>query len=318
MSQDQNTTIKGGEDRLLGVVILNYNGVEDTIACVECFSVVGDGIKLFVVDNASTDGSFEYLRACEALSVRTYCELIQSDSNLGYAGGNNLGIKRALACGCTHICILNNDTKLNQAELVKLADYLDADTRCAFVGPVLLENDGTERTVQSAGANINLWTGDVSVRSHGVDRESLSGSFACDYIGGACIMFRACDSDALGLIPECYFLFFEETEWCLRAERAGRTVVCCADAAIVHKGSASIQKIGGLSGYLLARNTMRFEARNASKPQCLVCFVYNSCYFAAKSLVRRDGSVKRIGYLVDGVRDVVREPYREVVKVCGR
>lgn len=306
-----------GEERLLGFVILNFNGADDTIACVECFSVDARGIKLFIVDNASTDDSYERLERSDVLTARSYCELIQSGGNLGYAGGNNIGIRRALACGCTHICALNNDTVVDSAELDKLADYLDSDEVCAFVGPVLLENDGTGRTVQSAGASIDLWTGDVSVRSGGAARETLSGSFPCDYVGGACIMFRACDVNELGLIPECYFLFFEETEWCLRAQRAGRTVVCCADVSIVHKGSASIHKIGGLSGYLLTRNTMRFEARNASKLQYLACFAYNALYFAAKSLVRRDGSIKRIGFLIDGMRDVVREPYRGMVRICG-
>ena len=317
MTVDLDTGHTGARERLLGFVILNFNGADDTIACVECFPADVRGIKLFIVDNASTDDSYERLKRSEALAARSYCELIQSCGNLGYAGGNNVGIRRALACGCTHICALNNDTIVDPAELGKLADYLDSDKACAFVGPVLLENDGTGRTVQSAGASIDLWTGDVSVRSDGAARETLSGSFPCDYVGGACIMFRAADVDALGLIPECYFLFFEETEWCLRAQRAGRKVVCCADAAIVHKGSASIHKIGGLSGYLLTRNTMRFEARNATKLQYLACFVYNAFYFAARSIVRRDGSAKRIGFLIDGMCDVVREPYRGMVRICG-
>lgn len=316
MALERDGGLAGGGERLLGFVILNFNGADDTLDCVECFPVAVRDIRLFVVDNASTDGSFERLERSETLAARDYCELIQSGGNFGYAGGNNVGIRRALACGCTHICVLNNDTVIDPAELVKLADYLDSDKACAFVGPVLLENDGTGSTVQSAGASINLWTGDVSVRSGGAPREALSGAFACDYIGGACIMFRAYDVEKLGHIPECYFLFFEETEWCLRAKRAGRTVVCCADASIVHKGSASVHKIGGLSGYLLTRNTMRFEARNASKLQYLVCFVYNALYFATKSLVRRDGSIKRIGFLIDGMRDVIREPYRGMVRVC--
>ncbi len=168
---------RGGEKRLLGVVILKFNASDDTIACIECFPEKKRGIRLFVVDNASTDDSYERLSRSEPLAKRSYCELVQSGGNLGYAGGNNVGIRRAIACGCTHICVLNNDTELDSEELDKLADYLDSDEKCAFVGPVLLENDGTWHTVQSAGARINLWTGDVSVRFHGVSRETLSGAF---------------------------------------------------------------------------------------------------------------------------------------------
>lgn len=316
MTLEQDINLTGGGERLLGFVILNFNGADDTLACLECFPVAAHGIMLFIVDNASTDDSFERLQCSDALVARDYCELIQSGENLGYAGGNNLGIRRALDRGCTHICVLNNDTAICLTELSKLADYLDADSTCAFVGPVILENDGTGQTVQSAGASINLWTGNVSARSGGADRKSLSGSFPCDYIGGACIMFRADDLTELGVIPECYFLFFEETEWCFRAQRKGRTVVCCADAAIVHKGSASIHKIGGLSNYLLTRNTMRFELRNASKVQAAVCLAYNAAYYCAKSLFRHDGSIKRVGYMLDGVRNVVREPFRGMVKLC--
>lgn len=318
MVLNQDSGCSGGTERLLGIVILNYNGFDDTVACVECFPADAHGVRVFVVDNASSDDSFERLERNRALRLRDYCELIQSGSNLGYAGGNNIGIRRALECGCTHICVLNNDTVVELSEVYKLADYLDADTSCAFVGPVLVENNGAGQTVQSAGASINLWTGDVSVRSSGVARGSLKGSFPCDYIGGACIMFRADDVTELGLIPECYFLFFEETEWCLRAQHMGRTVVCCADAAIVHKGSSSIGKIEGLSAYLLARNTMRFELRNASKVQAAVCLAYNAAYYCAKSLLRHDGSIKRVGYMLDGVHDVVREPYKSVVKLCER
>lgn len=299
------------ENERIGVVVLNYNNAEDSIRCLDC--LMGADLSIFLVDNSSTDDSQDVLQKYVDENKARNVMFLRNEFNLGYAGGNNAGIRAALDADCSYICILNNDTLLDPLALYGLAGFLADNQECGFVGPVLLEDDGTLDTVQSAGARIDLWTGRTPPNHRGESFQMVEGRIRCDYIGGACMMFRASDIDRLGFIPEEYFLFFEETEWCLRASRTGLASYCCTDYAIVHRGSASIKQQRGLAEYLLARNRIRFVMRNGNVLQVAACF---ACY-TVRSIVRemadRDGSIRCVGYMIDGIRDVFREPYKSFI-----
>jgi GT2 family glycosyltransferase len=106
-----------------------------------------------------------------------------------------------------------------------------------------------------------------------------------DYVAGACLLIRSELIKKIGLIPEEYFLFFEETEWCLKARRAGQKVVCVCDSLIYHKGSKSTEKVGGLQEYYMTRNQIIFEKRNAGRSQWAV-FCLQRMYRMALSLAK--------------------------------
>lgn len=238
------------------IIILNYNGAEDTIACVESIADTACPADVVVVDNASADSSCAWLKE----QLPSAVELLTSDVNLGYAGGNNIGIKYAFDKGYEYICVLNNDTVLTEDFLSPCVKELEDNQDIAFIGPTIVNySDGK---VQSTGGNIDINRAYVDCKNMGAEYKPEPKMLQSDYIGGACMVFRRAIIEELGMIPESYFLFFEETEWCYRAIKQGYRNVCLNTVKLRHKGSASIDKIGGLNEYLMTRNKIAFLRRN--------------------------------------------------------
>lgn len=293
----------------IAVVVLSYNNFTDTEECVS--SLVGSRRLLtFLIDNSSTDGSAERLR--NRFSGNNSVRFVEAKINGGYAAGNNLGIRHALETeGIRYVCILNNDTVAEPGELEKLAHHLDVHPECGVAGPVILEY-GADKIIQSAGANISLWRGDTSPFHRGARRESLKSDSDCPYVGGACMMFRSTDIGKLGYIPECYFLFFEETEWCLRATRNGAGVTCVANAAIAHKGSATVSAYSELTSYLLVRNRALFERRNASRLQIATFLLYFSCRCVLRNFLKGRRCLWEFSATRDGLRGTIDPRYSNI------
>ena len=246
----------------VAIIILNYNGWQDTLLCLKSTRNIKYPHKLIVVDNCSSDNSVEKLK--------TQCDgdimLIQTDFNLGYAGGNNVGIKYAVDNNYKYCCILNNDTIIEDDFMEACIGYLKDNSNVAFVGPTILNY--TNRKIQSTGGDIYINKGSVKCKNANADISQISDSIESDYLGGACIIFRLDLIHQIGLIPESYFLFFEETEWCWKALKQGYKNVCIGKVSVLHKGSMSINKVEGLNEYLLTRNRIAFIRRNHPSKFC--------------------------------------------------
>lgn len=253
---------------LIYVIILNYNGYEDTRKCVESvLKSTYSNLKVLIVDNASTDHSEEKLR-----SDFSECIVLQTGSNLGYAGGNNAGIKYALDNKAEVICILNNDTIVANDMIETLADYLFRYPG-SIVGPSTLF--WNTDIIHSAGVNIDFWRGHSKIFHYEEKVEKIEDNLIpCDYLEGTCLMFQTKDIDTIGLLPEIYFMYFEETEWCYRAKKKGIDIICIPKAKLWHKGSASSNKISGMKQRLEDRNRIIFEQRNANIVQKTFFFFY--------------------------------------------
>lgn len=241
------------------VVILNYNNADDTLMCIKSLSHILYPIEIIVIDNCSTDGSDEIIRD----SLDNDIIFIETDKNLGYAGGNNIGIRRAVADGCEYICVLNNDTTAIDDFLTPCIDELDNNKDTAFVSPAVIYS--ATGKVQVAGSDIDISTGIVSIPYYGYNPANIPDRIVCDYVSGACIVFNVSILKKIGLMPEVYFLFFEETEWCIRAKKTGLNNVCLGQTKILHKGSVSVDKIPDLQNYLLCRNSIVFIRRNSDR-----------------------------------------------------
>lgn len=245
----------------IAVVILNYNNYSDTVECVG--PIAGQpSLDIVLVDNCSSDDSG--VRLHDRYTGQQGIFFIESRTNGGYAMGNNLGIRYASeVLGDEYICAINNDTFPSPDMFHVLANVLRNNPEVGIVGPVILENL-PGNIIQSAGADIHMISGKVPVR-HGGETYCARDAFeCCGYISGACLMFRSSDLAQLGYIPENYFLYFEETEWCLRANRKGLKAACSWGCSLVHKGSATVSGTRGLGSYLCARNRAVFIKRNAS------------------------------------------------------
>lgn len=284
----------------IGIIILNYNNADATIKCVKNISTINyNAYFLIVVDNHSTDNSYDVLR--KNLSSDIY--LIETNMNGGYAYGNNIGISQALKRDCEYILILNNDVVLENNSLEELVTYADRHSNVGIIGPAILEFNSSDDIIQSTGATNNLISGKSELINNGKSISNLNKSILYpDYLGGACLLVRRDAINKAGFIPENYFLFYEENEWCLKIRNVGYEVVCNPKARVYHVGSESINKIGGLSYYFMIRNVMIFEKRNATKSQFIVFFMYTLFRTVLRSL-KRPKHWKDLLYYFDGLVD---------------
>lgn len=269
----------------VAIIVLNYNNAEDTLECLKSLEqLTYENYHVLVVDNFSTDDSVKKLQT-SAFSF----ELIESQKNGGYAFGNNLGIKQALNNKFDYVCILNNDVIVEQDFLEKMVAYANEHPEIGVIGPRVCLYEDTN-ILESAGSNVNMNFGKVTRLYHGKKEESVLGKvIPCDYIGGACMLVRSNVIKEVGFIPEDYFLFYEENEWCLKIKQAGFEVTCFADAKVVHKGSATINKVSGLSEYFMYRNLVVFMKRNGSLKNKLLFYPYIFLFAIKSGLTKKDG-----------------------------
>lgn len=236
----------------LYAVVLNWNGGEDTLAALASLG----GIPAICVDNGSTDGS--------DLAVEERfpgVELLRTGANLGFAGGNNAGIRRALERGANWVLLLNNDAVAEP----DLADALERAARARSDAGLLackvLSEDG--RSVQYAGAAFNARLGySGRVATGGPDELRDVGR-----ADGAALAVSRAATEGAGLLDESLFAYVEDVEWSLRIRRAGFGVVFVPDARVLHKGSAAT---GGRASttnlYYDTRNTIVVSERHAPLP----------------------------------------------------
>ena len=294
-------------DKSVYIVILNYKNREDTIVCLESLrKITYRNYYMVVVDNDSQDGSYEYLKEHEK-----DCYVIQSGENRGYAAGNNIGMRYALEQGADYVCILNNDVVVEPDFLTVLIQYMESAPGTGMAGPVVYEFNEREK-IQSAGFSITVRTGSTTPLMQGKNKsdpkirsniQKNSATF-CDGLSGTCLLVRKEVLEKAGLIPECYFLFFEEMEWCLRVQKAGYKLATLFNTGVYHKGSASIKTTGTLSRYYMARNRVLFVRRNGTLSDYLIFLAIEGPAHFFRTLFSSKKEIRKmeLNAFLDGVR----------------
>jgi GT2 family glycosyltransferase len=236
----------------LVAVVLNWNGGDDTLAALDSLA----GVTTICVDNGSTDGSD---RVVEERFPGV--ELIRTGSNLGFAGGNNVGIRRAFEHGADWVLLLNNDATAEPGVAEALRRAADARPDAGLLACKVLNVDGS---VQYAGASFDKWLGySGRVQTHGADE--LRDVARAD--GAAMAVSRAAAEQA-GLLDSQLFAYVEDVEWSLRIRRAGFAVVFVPDARVRHKGSAATGGSRSTTNlYYDTRNTIVVAERHARLPR---------------------------------------------------
>ena len=234
-------------------VVLNWNGGDDTL---EALASLGE-LSAICVDNGSTDGS-------DALVEQRFpeVELLRTGTNLGFAGGNNTGIRRALERGADWVLVLNNDAVAEPGLAAALERAASARPDAGLLACTILSADGTE--IQYAGASFNARLG-YSGRVATSPADGIRDVGRAD--GAALAVSRLALAEA-GLLDESLFMYVEDVDWSLRISRAGFAVVLVPDARVRHKGSGSS---GGRSSttnlYYDTRNTIVVAERFAPIPR---------------------------------------------------
>lgn len=249
-------------EKAVYIIVLNYKNLADTVACLASLrKITYNKYRIVVVDNDSRDGSYESLKERE-----TDCCILQSGENRGYAAGNNIGIRYALEHGADYVCILNNDVEAEPDFLTKLVRYMESAPDVGMTGPVVYEFAERDR-IQSAGFSICVGRGNTEPLLQGKTKTALNREKTaefCDGLSGTCLLVKREVLEKAGLIPETYFLFFEEMEWCLHIRKNGYKLATVLTAAVYHKGSATLKKTSTLSRYYMARNQALFVRRNGT------------------------------------------------------
>lgn len=231
---------------MIYAVILNWRGADDTIACLESLRTLGaKDLNIVVCDNDSQDDSWikleSYVNSNEVLNIK----LIQTGYNLGYAGGNNIGIKVALSDEKTQfIWLLNNDTKVDARALDKLKEYMVQNPEVGLCGSTLLYMDEPGR-IQAVGGFYNSWIG--------TSKHALGNQIYCavkcrnvnsndfDYIVGASMFVRREVFERVGFLAEDYFLYYEEIDFVTRMKRqmSECKIGYAPESLVYHKEGAS-------------------------------------------------------------------------------
>lgn len=230
-------------------VVLNWRTAEMTRRSVESALVAMEGVAggIVVVDNDSGDGSFETLSAAFAGHPRV--RVIQSGRNGGYGAGNNVGIRAGLPGGVApdYVYILNSDAFPAPDAIRILRDYLDAHPGVGFAGSHIHGEDGEPHTTAfrfpSALGELEgaAKTGPVTrlLRRWVVAPPLPAATQRVDWLAGASVMMRRSVLDRIGLFDETFFLYYEETDLCRRAARAGWPTVYVVESRVMHIGSVS-------------------------------------------------------------------------------
>lgn len=287
------------------VVILNWNGWQDTIACLQSLSSTkGVEYSVVVCDNGSTDGSVKHISAwaegklkvakpehprLEALMHgkvardKNWLTLIENKANLGFAAGNNPGIRYAMnQPDMTHVWLLNNDTLVEPDCLLKMLRRLEKEPEPAICGSRIMFYDNPGIVQALGGNSFNKWTGNAResigrFRSESDPRDPEEAEKELDYVSGCSMLIPREFIDDIGLMEERYFLYYEEIDWAVRARRKYKSIYA-DDAVLYHKegssiGSASLKRRPALlSEFYCFRNKLLFT--RAHFPQYLL-----SCYF---------------------------------------
>jgi len=223
------------EPRSVTIIVLNWNLRDETLACLESLQQADlGGASVLVVDNGSRDGSVEAIRA-----RMPQVEVVALAENRGYAGGNNAGIRVALARGAEAVLLLNNDTRVVRDFLLPLLWVFDREPRAAAVGSAIHRFDRPEMLDV---AYISVCFAQNVVQLQGVNKlpgHGFTETVAVDAAPGCSLLMRAEALRTVGVFDEEYFAYYEEVDWCIRARRAGWQIFYEPLSRVLHRGSLS-------------------------------------------------------------------------------
>jgi GT2 family glycosyltransferase len=249
------------------IVVLNWNGLADTLGCLESLGNLHYTRRhIVVVDNGSSDGSVDALH--RAAAARPEIEILEAGSNLGYAGGNNLGIRRALDGGADFILLLNNDTTVDGMLLDEFISAAERSPKTGCFGAWIFHMHEPDRLWFTQAE----WTAALSAFTM-PGKGKLVSELAqvptrTEYVCGAALFFRANVARRIGLLDERFFLVYEDSDWCFRARRAGFECSTVPSARVWHKvGTSFGSEASPLRTYFSSRNKLLWAEKNLPRSE---------------------------------------------------
>ena len=257
---------------IISVITVNYNGQKDTCALIESIPS-DDSIEVIVVDNASTQDE-----ATEISQRHPNVHVIRSTQNLGFAGGNNLGLKAAKG---KYLYLVNNDTFLKGSDSDKhkslqiMINRLESSPTIGMVCPKILFA-WPPNPIQFAGYTP---LSRITIRNKAIgcgeeDRDQYQNAHLTPYAHGAAMMIKREALENVGFMPECYFLYYEELDWSVMFTQAGYEIWYEPTSIIYHKESQTTGTDSSLKTYYITRNRLLFVKRNIPKTIKWLSYIY--------------------------------------------
>jgi len=278
----------------VATVVLNFNGVEDTLACLESLLAMQPAPgEIHVVDNASDDDSVRRIRAAYP-TVRVSV----NRTNLGFGAGLNPLLEALLSDGAEWIWLLNNDTQVASDALIQLLEHASARPDTGAVGARILDMHPPHAVQTWGGGRIEWWRGS----SRHFTTETVDGKL--DYITGASMLLRTAALRQVGLFDPRFFLYWEDADLCLRLRAAGWKLTVAAEAGVYHR----------LSGTTVAASAGKDELINASA----VRFFRKHALLGGWPAIVIGTSARIARRLLRGDIEAARAVWRGVVRGIGR
>ena len=250
----------------LSIITINYNGLKDTCELIDSIPFKNDK-EVIVVDNASHN------QEAETISIKyPHVKVIKSDKNLGFAGGNNLGIKAAQG---KYLFFINNDTVFKDFNIQPLIDRLESSPTIGVVCPKIRFAWGTN-PIQFAGYTP---LSKITVRNQAIgfgeeDHGQYDTAHPTPYAHGAAMLIKRTAIDKVGLMPECFFLYYEELDWSMLFTRAGFEIWYDPACTVYHKESQATGQNSPLRTYYIVRNRLLLVRRNWSGVTKYLSYAY--------------------------------------------
>ena len=280
----------------LSIITINYNGLKDTCELIDSIPFNND-LEVIVVDNASTQDE------ASIISERyPQVKVIRSQQNLGFAGGNNLGIKEAKG---NYILLINNDTYFKEFNIDSLINRLESSDRIGIVCPKLRFAWGNN-PIQYAGYTP---LSSITVRNQAIgfgeeDHGQYDTAHPTPYAHGAAMLIKREAIEKVGLMPECYFLYYEELDWSMMFTRAGYNIWYDPACTVYHKESQATGQNSPLRTYFITRNRLLLVKRNYQGINKYLSYLYQIGLVAIRDIIR---------YTLQDRYDLVQAVFRGII-----
>lgn len=250
----------------LSIITINYNGVKDTCDLIDSIPF-SNNLEVIVVDNASKQNETSIIS-----ESYPQVNIIHSDKNLGFAGGNNLGIKEAKG---KYILLINNDTYFKEFNLKPLIKRLESSEKIGIVCPKLRFAWGNN-PIQFAGYTP---LSPITLRNKAIgfaeeDNGQYEIAHQTPYAHGAAMLIKREALDKVGLMPECFFLYYEEIDWSMMFTRAGYEIWYDPACTVYHKESQTTGQNSPLRTYYITRNRLLLVKRNYKGINKYLSYIY--------------------------------------------
>jgi GT2 family glycosyltransferase len=239
------------------IIILNWNGINDTFECLNSvFKLNYKNFEVIVVDNGSTDDSVDTINQKFPKVI-----LIENHKNLGFTGGNNVGMKLALELGADYVWLLNNDTVVESDSLFKLVDVAEKDPYVGLLSPAVHDYD-IPNNIQFIGCHINYNNYSLIPVKEPKELETVDQSNLVLY--GTALLVKKIVITTIGFLSDKYFAYVEDCDYSVRALKANFRTMVKPDARVYHKGVQSTGKYSPPHVYLGTRNLYYFWKDNST------------------------------------------------------